>query len=645
MNKRIVRIIALVLCAVMVLGMIPLLVHAEEIQPRSITQEDNTYLFDSFEDLKELAAGTYSERTYFEHQGSEDLVISEDLTMPENAHLISTYSKLCIPEGVTLRGNYVSAKYMVVEGWLAADQINSSKEILVGLEGTLTASTSIDTFEMTVEGYVETMTLTASNSLEITGSVCAYQEVETWNLQGAENITSDCDIILSRLMLEFGELEEMITIANQFLSDSRVSCTARIRSEPIEFTGYTEFPANCTVNFESYVTIAADAKLVFRGTMTMNMPLTIQGELEVADLALYANRESGSLTVEEGGTFSFQKLRINAASQDVIPGLLNGMDMDQYTIIKKSGNFTNWEVIPVNDQENPAQPADYAWGYEAVSSWDETTGALVTGMREGTPSSFCWKQKGGTTVKYELCVIMLNVYYSLMEGTYEAPDVEYIYHSVDMSREYNLINGTYYVRLTTLDDNTDTDDSESIISEPWEYIRAGTKFEVCTDLVWQEQTRTPSWTEVADSEYLEQYELEYYYSPADLYIQPQRCTSAFNAADAVAVLNNAISQYGEGDYYFKVRAISSDIAQVYHGEWSELSPPLHVDGVIIIPGDMNGDSMVDDSDVAQLLWHTLFPDSYAVSGNADLNGDYLVDDADVSLLLWHILFPDTYPIN
>ena len=63
-----------------------------------------------------------------------------------------------------------------------------------------------------------------------------------------------------------------------------------------------------------------------------------------------------------------------------------------------------------------------------------------------------------------------------------------------------------------------------------------------------------------------------------------------------------------------------------------------------IPGDMDGDGVLDDKDVAQLLWHTLFPDSYEIAGNADFTGDGQVDDADVAYLLWHTLFPEKYPI-
>ena len=63
-----------------------------------------------------------------------------------------------------------------------------------------------------------------------------------------------------------------------------------------------------------------------------------------------------------------------------------------------------------------------------------------------------------------------------------------------------------------------------------------------------------------------------------------------------------------------------------------------------VPGDMDGDGVLDDKDVAQLLWHTLFPAAFAISGDADFNHDGVVDDADVAYLLWHTLFPNAFPL-
>jgi hypothetical protein len=62
-------------------------------------------------------------------------------------------------------------------------------------------------------------------------------------------------------------------------------------------------------------------------------------------------------------------------------------------------------------------------------------------------------------------------------------------------------------------------------------------------------------------------------------------------------------------------------------------------------GDMDGDGVVDNKDVAQLLWHTLFPETHLITGDADFNYDGSIDNEDVAYLLWHTLFPDAYPLN
>jgi hypothetical protein len=67
-------------------------------------------------------------------------------------------------------------------------------------------------------------------------------------------------------------------------------------------------------------------------------------------------------------------------------------------------------------------------------------------------------------------------------------------------------------------------------------------------------------------------------------------------------------------------------------------PDIPVNPPTGIPGDLNGDSSVDDLDVELLLWYYLFDGAFQVNGDVDFNKDGSVDDLDVEILLWHYLF-------
>ena len=102
-----------------------------------------------------------------------------------------------------------------------------------------------------------------------------------------------------------------------------------------------------------------------------------------------------------------------------------------------------------------------------------------------------------------------------------------------------------------------------------------------------------------------------------------------------------------GSYDLRLRVTPKDL---YTTGEPVLSNVIHINGGAggsgsVVPGDISGDGIVDDSDVAQLLWHTLFPEQYPINGAADFTGDDKVDDEDVAYLLWHTLFPEQYPIN
>ena len=65
----------------------------------------------------------------------------------------------------------------------------------------------------------------------------------------------------------------------------------------------------------------------------------------------------------------------------------------------------------------------------------------------------------------------------------------------------------------------------------------------------------------------------------------------------------------------------------------------------VVPGDVDGNELVDKNDAIRLMMHIMFPSSYTVNQNADFTGDSVVDKADAIYLMMHIMFPSAYPIK
>lgn len=63
-----------------------------------------------------------------------------------------------------------------------------------------------------------------------------------------------------------------------------------------------------------------------------------------------------------------------------------------------------------------------------------------------------------------------------------------------------------------------------------------------------------------------------------------------------------------------------------------------------IPGDLDGNDIVDRDDVIQLLLHITMPEMFGLDAPADFNNDGLVTRDDVIALLLHISMPDIFPL-
>lgn len=60
--------------------------------------------------------------------------------------------------------------------------------------------------------------------------------------------------------------------------------------------------------------------------------------------------------------------------------------------------------------------------------------------------------------------------------------------------------------------------------------------------------------------------------------------------------------------------------------------------------DLNEDGTTDERDAVYLLYHTLLPADYPLTGNADYDANGTVDMQDALRLLYHTLLPNEYPL-
>ena len=79
--------------------------------------------------------------------------------------------------------------------------------------------------------------------------------------------------------------------------------------------------------------------------------------------------------------------------------------------------------------------------------------------------------------------------------------------------------------------------------------------------------------------------------------------------------------------------------------YEDLSATCQVQVMDYVPGDIDGNRVVNRDDVIQLLLHVSMPDSFSVKVPADFTGDGRVTRDDVLQLLLHVSMPDAFPLR
>ncbi|MBQ7802046.1 MAG: S-layer homology domain-containing protein [Oscillospiraceae bacterium] len=351
MNKKLVRILCLVLCAVMVCGLLPAVAFAAEaeetgVQVSSITSNYGDYYFTTFEDLKQLAAGTYSQEdwVYAVYDSNEPLVISENLTMPENLHLQAYYAEVIVPAGVTLE----------LSGYSYIDKL-------------------------TVKGTVINNTyLGIDTALNVTGSVVNYGEI---NIRSNATLTGQNKISNQGGLLSYGvnaenyaQLKEALRTAAENSNNHYYITFGETETVDIHISGNLEIPENASVSGFENVTLTVDqggtltlyGDILLHGTkLVVNGTLNNLGYLQLGWICYgeddyhYGTLAMGSNGVYMGdGTFF-----IAYGDQENYADQISGLNMALFTV--ETWEY-GWELIP-NTTDSPfVDIVPGAYYYDAV---------------------------------------------------------------------------------------------------------------------------------------------------------------------------------------------------------------------------------------------------------------------------------------
>ena len=147
----------------------------------------------------------------------------------------------------------------------------------------------------------------------------------------------------------------------------------------------------------------------------------------------------------------------------------------------------------------------------------------------------------------------------------------FVFHSDEIE------TGDYYFTVQSLGDGNNYMDSEIAVSETWTYVKPSINLPELTGIKW-------NWPYAsADSlagNYVGGYQVRWFYAenesehPYSIGISWKLLDDGNTSfpEDGIKPKDSWLQRFGEGLYYFKVRALSSDITQIQNGIWSQMSP-------------------------------------------------------------------------
>ena len=313
------------------------------------------------------------------------------------------------------------------------------------------------------------------------------------------------------------------------------------------------------------------AKIPQGTTVTSAGSITVVGTLEVAGTLTGSGYvadivDVGKLTVN-GGTVK-GKISVLTASNDPssVTERITGYGPDDLNITLRSyeNGCAVWTVQCIAGMTKLGTPVNLEWGVDA----NGTSG----------PGYMRWMPVEPCQGHYEVVVNRINEDGSETEAfatAYTPGATETTQGYIDFNIvSKDLESGTYYFTVKSMGDGTAYVDSDTARSGTWVYEKpAGKIGAVYTDLAWDWPNATAR-LQGSSAEALG-YEVEFYFAQDENATPTQfaSCVVYYSSEFASTGLwAEALQYHGVGWYYFRIRALSADITVSCNGDWSEMSP-------------------------------------------------------------------------
>ena len=242
-----------------------------------------------------------------------------------------------------------------------------------------------------------------------------------------------------------------------------------------------------------------------------------------------------------------------------------------------NGTVSANEASAASDLIKLGTPTELLWGYYTENIWNEETEEYDRVPVKGRPGDTCWKTALPDQGHVEITVYRKN------GDTDKCIHKEWTDYGSQYSFDYDssrlswltLESGSYYFTVTSKGDNTQYCDSDTAVSDIWEYVQPSAQVDICTNLSW-------NWPNIqfdppADNSGLGGYSARFYYA-ASADEEPTSISDfiTFDPEIALFIPDFYIQQYGTGYYYYSIQTISDNIEVACHSEWSEMSPAYNL---------------------------------------------------------------------